>query len=81
MTPGVYHRIGSVTKTFTVTLVLQLMEQGKLSLDHPVARYLDGVPNGGAITLRHLADMSSGLFSYTFDDGFVARLFASPSAV
>jgi D-alanyl-D-alanine carboxypeptidase len=81
MLPGVYQRVGSVTKTFTVTLVLQLMEQGRLSLDDPVARYLDGVPNGGLITLRHLADMSSGLFSYTFDDEFVARLFANPSAV
>ena len=39
-----YSRIGSVTKTFTVTAVLQLVDQGRLGLDHPVAKYVDGVP-------------------------------------
>ena len=39
-----YHRIGSLTKTFTVTGVLQLADQGKLGLDDPIAKYIDGVP-------------------------------------
>jgi D-alanyl-D-alanine carboxypeptidase len=47
-----YSRIGSVTKTFTVTAVLQLADQGKLSLDDPIAEFVDGVPLGAKITLR-----------------------------
>ncbi len=65
----------SVTKSFTVTLILQLVDEGKLSLDDTVDQYLDGVPNGDRITIRQLADMSSGLADYTteaFIDDFVA---------
>jgi len=38
-----YSRIGSVTKTFTVTGVLQLADQGKFGLDDPIAKFVDGV--------------------------------------
>lgn len=65
----------SVTKSFSVTLVLQLVDEGKLSLDDTVGQYVDGVPNGDRITIRELADMSSGLPEYTteaFIDDFVA---------
>ena len=61
-----YSRIGSVTKTFTVTAVLQLVDQGKLALNDPIAKYIAGVPSGDGITLRELAQMQSGLI--TFDD-------------
>lgn len=73
-----YHRIGSVTKTFTVTAILQLADQGKLNLDDPIARYVDGVPNGGQITLRQLAGMRSGLFNYTQSDAFQQMMLADP---
>lgn len=39
-----YQRIGSLTKTFTVTAMLQLVDAGKLGLDDPIADYVDGVP-------------------------------------
>ena len=52
MTPDVYHRIGSVNKTFTGTLLLQAEAEGLLSLDDTIDRYVDGVPNGDKIT-RH----------------------------
>jgi D-alanyl-D-alanine carboxypeptidase len=58
-------RIGSVTKTFTITVLLQLVAEGKLGLDDPVSKYLGFVPNGKNITLRMLANMTSGLFNYT----------------
>lgn len=54
-------RIGSVTKSFVTTLLLRLAQEGRLSLDDPISRYVDGVPNGDAITLRQLANMTSGL--------------------
>jgi CubicO group peptidase (beta-lactamase class C family) len=53
-------RVGSVTKTFVATLVLQLVEAGKLHLDDTVESRLPGViPNGKAITVRQLLNMTS----------------------
>jgi D-alanyl-D-alanine carboxypeptidase len=73
-----YSRIGSVTKTFTVTGVLQLADQGKLGLDDPIAKFIDGVPQGDNITLRQLAQMQSGLFNYTEAKPFQQAIFADP---
>jgi D-alanyl-D-alanine carboxypeptidase len=73
-----YSRIGSVTKTFTATAVLQLVDGGKVRLDDPIARYVDSVPNGDAITVRQLADMRSGLADYTKTDEFSAAITANP---
>jgi D-alanyl-D-alanine carboxypeptidase len=75
---GMHTRIGSITKTFTVTAILQLADDKKLSLDDPVSKYLDFVPNGQNITLRQMANMTSGLYSYTKDDPWVEALQANP---
>ncbi|MEU9036863.1 serine hydrolase domain-containing protein [Streptomyces sp. NPDC048352] len=71
-------RIGSVTKTFTVTAVLQLVDAGKVGLDDPIGKYVAGVPNGDRITLRELAGMRSGLFNYSEDEGFFKALTSDP---
>jgi D-alanyl-D-alanine carboxypeptidase len=73
-----YHRIGSQTKTFTATGVLQLADQGKVGLDDPIAKYIDGVPEGDKITLRQLLRMQSGLFNYSESPAFQQALFADP---
>ena len=73
-----YSRIGSVTKTFTVTGVLQLADQGKLGLDDPIAKFVEGVPQGDRITLRQLARMQSGLFNYSASPAFQQAMFADP---
>src|SRR3954463_570292 len=65
MTPDVHHRIGSVTKTFTISLLLQAESEGLLSLDDSIDQYIDGIPNGDKITLRQMANMTSGIASYT----------------
>ncbi|MFF3634633.1 serine hydrolase domain-containing protein [Streptomyces sp. NPDC002250] len=78
MTPDMYVRIGSETKTFTVTALLQLVDEGKAALDDPIGRYVAGVPNGDRITLRELAGMRSGLFNYSEDDGFFKALTSDP---
>lgn len=70
MDPAMTTRIGSITKTFTVTAVLQLVDEGKLGLDDPIGNYLPGVPNGDTITIRHLAGMRSGLPDYNADSDF-----------
>ncbi|MFC0626721.1 serine hydrolase domain-containing protein [Kribbella deserti] len=58
-------RVGSVTKTFTATLVLQLAAEGKIGLDSPVADYLPRLGLDRRITARMLLQHTSGLFNYT----------------
>lgn len=65
VTPADHVRIGSITKTWTTTVILQLMQEGKIKLDDPVAKYRPEVPNGGNITIEQLLTMRSGLYNYT----------------
>ncbi|MFD7657111.1 serine hydrolase domain-containing protein [Actinosynnema sp. NPDC059797] len=59
-------RIGSITKTFVSTVVLQLVGEGRVELDAPVSRYLPGLlPDGDRITVRHVLQHTSGLYNYT----------------
>ncbi|QIQ01560.1 serine hydrolase domain-containing protein [Streptomyces liangshanensis] len=78
MTVDPYVRIGSETKTFTVTALLQLVDDHKVRLDDPISRYVRGVPDGHRITLRQLAEMRSGLFPYTSDTDFTHALLSDP---
>ena len=73
-------RIGSITKTFTATVVLQLAGEGKLSLDDPASKYAPGAPTNGA-TVRQLLNMTSGIFDYTNDAQFAAGVSANPTRV
>jgi D-alanyl-D-alanine carboxypeptidase len=66
-------RIGSVTKTFVGTLVLQLVDQGKLSLDAPIGRWLPNVPDARQVTIRELLNMTSGIFEYGDDPGLLQQ--------
>jgi len=70
----------SVTKSFTVTLLLQLVDQGRVGLDDPLSMYVEGVTGGDEITLRELADMSSGNADYT-GDAFVAEFTENPDKI
>jgi D-alanyl-D-alanine carboxypeptidase len=81
MTPDVHQRIGSVNKTFTVSLLLQAEADGLLSLDDTIDQYYEGIPNGDEITLRQMADMSSGIASYTFNEQFQEQLLSDPQRV
>ena len=64
LTPDDHFRIGSNTKTFVISVLLQLVAEKKLSLDDPLSRFSLGVtiPNGENITVRQLCEMRSGLF-------------------
>jgi D-alanyl-D-alanine carboxypeptidase len=73
MRPDARFRAGSITKTFVAALVLDLVQDGKLHLDDPVARWLPGlVPHGNVITVRQLLRHTSGLPDYV-DDPRVLR--------
>nr|WP_317852517.1 serine hydrolase domain-containing protein [Streptomyces venezuelae] len=80
MTTNIYQRIGSETKMFTVTALLQLAEQGKVGLDDPIGKYIADVPNGDRVTLRQLAGMRSGLLSYTQTEAFYKALTSDPQS-
>ncbi|HYP15013.1 MAG TPA: serine hydrolase [Bryobacteraceae bacterium] len=59
-------RLGSITKQFTATAILQLVAQDKLSLDAPLCKFLDGCPEAWKeINVHHLLNHTSGIPSYT----------------
>ena len=65
MRPGLSFRIGSVTKSFTATVALQLVAERRLTLGDTVERRLPGVlPYGGTVSLRHLLQHTSGVPDY-----------------
>jgi D-alanyl-D-alanine carboxypeptidase len=66
--------IGSVTKQFTAAAILQLQEQGKLSIDDPLAKYLPSFPHASEVTLRQLLNQISGLRDYTHDPGIATAM-------
>lgn len=68
MVPDLKFRIGSLTKTMTAVVILQLVQEGRLSLDASVESILPGaIPNGANISIRQLLNMTSGLFNYIDD--------------
>lgn len=58
-------RVGSNTKTWVGTVILQQVQEGLIALDDPVSKYRPDVPNGERITIEHLLAMRSGLHNYT----------------
>jgi D-alanyl-D-alanine carboxypeptidase len=62
---GDHVRVGSNTKPMTATVILQLVDEGKVGLDDPIAKYRPDVPDGAAITIRDLLAMRSGLYNYS----------------
>jgi D-alanyl-D-alanine carboxypeptidase len=71
-------RIASNTKPFTATVILQLAEEGKLSLDDKLEKFIQGVPYGNEITIRQICNMTSGIFSFTEDEQFNKEFTENP---
>jgi CubicO group peptidase (beta-lactamase class C family) len=76
-------RLGSITKQFTATLILQLVDQGKIKLDGKVSDYLDGYRKdiGSKVTIHHLLSHTSGIPNYTALPGFFEGVSRNPYAV
>jgi D-alanyl-D-alanine carboxypeptidase len=66
-------RIGSVSKTYTAAVVLQLVSEGKLSLEDHLDQWVSSVPNAATITIRMLLNHTSGIFNYTNDPSFLSQ--------
>lgn len=64
-------RVGSVTKQFTAAAIMKLVEQGKLGLDDPLAKYVPDFDTGGrTVTIRQLLNHASGIPNYTAQRAF-----------
>jgi len=66
--------IGSITKQFTSTAVMMLVERGKVNLDAHVSQYLPNAPHGSEITVRQLLNQTSGLPDYLEDKALLASI-------
>ncbi len=82
LTSADHFRIGSNTKVFVVTVLLQLVDEGKLSLDDPLSKFNLGVtvPNAKNITVREACEMRSGLFE-VYDAPEFDRMHLEPSSI
>lgn len=65
MTTDKVFQIGSMTKQFTAVSILMLEEQGKLSVNDPVSKFIPDYPSGTTITLHHLLTHTSGIKDFT----------------
>jgi len=73
--PETKFRLGSITKQFTAVAILQLQENGKLGVNDPISKYLQGTPAAwNGITIHHLLTHTSGIPSYTDDAGYQAQM-------
>lgn len=61
-------RIGSITKMFTATMIMQLVEEGKLTLETKLGTYYPAVPNANEITMEQMLTHHSGLYNFTDDE-------------
>ncbi|WP_445663959.1 serine hydrolase domain-containing protein [Fodinibius sp. AD559] len=59
------YRIGSITKTYTATMIMQLVDKDKLSLSTPLADFYPQIPQSESITIEHLLRHQSGLYNFT----------------
>ena len=76
-----HFRIASITKTMTSAATLLLAQEGKLSLDDPVTKYIPDVPNGDNISIAQLLEMRSGLYSFTDSPVIIKSLDDDPTRV
>src|ERR1035438_2467821 len=60
-----HYRVGSISKMFTSVMILQLIEEKKLSLDTHLSDFFPGIPNAGSITVKQMLNHHSGIHNYT----------------
>jgi CubicO group peptidase (beta-lactamase class C family) len=71
-------QIGSITKQFTSTIILQLVEKHELSLQDRLSKYISDYPHGDSITIENLLTHTSGIFNYTNDPDFMQNYSEHP---
>jgi CubicO group peptidase (beta-lactamase class C family) len=77
-TPEMHFRNGAVAISYMATLLLRLVDQGAITLDDPLAKWLPDLPDSEAVTLRMLANMTAGYPDYVPNPRFQAAFYADP---
>ncbi|MFE9256114.1 serine hydrolase domain-containing protein [Streptomyces sp. NPDC006879] len=77
-TPRMHFRSGSVAIAYMANLLLQLVDEGRVGLDDPIARWFPDLPAADKVTLRMLGSSTSGYADYVTDPEFLAALDAAP---
>jgi len=78
--PEMRYSIGSISKQFTAAAILMLQEQGKLSLDDPVGKYVPGLTQGDKVTIRQILSHTSGYQDYWPEDYVMTPLMQPSTA-
>jgi len=81
MSTDMNYRIGSQSKMYISTVILQMVDEGKIALDDKVAQHITGVTDGEKITIFQLITNTSGIPSYSEDAAWMKALFADPTRV
>ena len=76
--PDDHVRIASITKSYTASTVLRLVDAGRLTLDDVLETYVPGITNGTTVTIEQLLAMTSGVFDFTSDQTFLDAFDADP---
>jgi D-alanyl-D-alanine carboxypeptidase len=71
-------RTGNVNEAFETTLLLQYVDQGKVKLTDPIAKWYPALPNAGQVTLKNLSASTSGYADFVANPDFAAQLDANP---
>jgi CubicO group peptidase (beta-lactamase class C family) len=69
--PDTRYRIGSISKMFTSVMIMQLIEEIKLSLDTPLSKFFNKIPNSNSITIADLLNHHSGLYNFTNNEDYI----------
>lgn len=72
-------RIGSCTKTMTITVLLQLVDEGRIALNDRLSEYFPQYPKSDSISIAMLCNMTGGIYDYVSDPGFLPSLNNNPS--
>jgi D-alanyl-D-alanine carboxypeptidase len=79
-TEDMRYSVGSISKQFTATAILLLQEQGKLSLDDPVGKYVSGLTRGDEVTIRQILSHTSGYQDYWPEDYLMTSMMKPTTA-
>ena len=79
-TPAMQYSIGSISKQFTAAAIMLLVEQGKLSLDDPIAKFLPGLTRANEVTVRMVLSHTSGYQDYWPEDYVMTSMLAPTNA-
>ena len=72
-------RIGSNTKTFTNTVLLQLVDEGLINLNDTLSKYLPDYPRSDEVSIEMLTNMRSGIYNYSESEYFSSKIFEDPT--